>query len=114
MKLTKKQEKALKSLLLDLDELENKPRRLFHALEEFAFAFEKEDCVPSIREAQDKYYDFWDKGEFLKDIVHTLKKFKIKTWRHQIDNNGSLENAQQRINGAFEYSEELAKTILID
>lgn len=114
MKLTKKQEKALKHLLLDLDELENKPRRLFHALEEFAFAFEKEDCVPIIREAQDGYYDFWDKGEFLKDIIHTLKKFKIKTWKRQIDRDNPLEDAQQRIDGAIEYSEELAKTILID
>jgi hypothetical protein len=40
--MTKEQKEALNSLIVMLDELDNKPRRLYHALEEVAKAFDKE------------------------------------------------------------------------
>jgi len=59
--------RAISGLLCDLDELDNKPRRLYSALKDFAFAFfssddhykEKSnhsDIIMSIEEAEDRYY----------------------------------------------------------
>ena len=85
-KYTKGQREAIKTLLLDLDELENKPRRLFHALEVLALAFDKMDAVPSIREAQDLMYKHINEGEHYNELFCSLRDFKIEEWKWQIQN----------------------------
>ena len=86
---TKPQLKAIEGLLLDLDELENKPRRLFYALEELAIAFDKVDAVPSIREAQDLIYSHINEGEQYEELFRSLRQFKIDEWAWQIKNSPS-------------------------
>jgi len=100
-KYTKNQIKAIESLLTDLDELENKPRRLFHALEEFAFAFEKDECVPSIREAQDLMYHHINEGAYYSELFTSLRDYTIEVWDWQIKNSpDDLSSSEERIQGA--------------
>jgi hypothetical protein len=103
MNFNKKQIEAIKSLLLDLDELENKPRRLFYALEEFAFAFDKLDAIPSIREAQDLIYSHINEGEHYSELFQSLREFKIEEWEGQIRNNPDDINTTQTIIRGAEY-----------
>lgn len=84
MKLNKKQQQALKDLLIDLDELTNKPRRLFFALEKFAIAFDKTDAIPSIREAQAVFYDYLDEGQHYAELFNSLREFRLEEWGKQI------------------------------
>jgi len=98
-KYTKKQKEAIESLILNLDELENKPRRLFYALEKLAFAFKVEHAVPSIREAQDSYYSHLNHGEVFSDLTSSLRHFKIDEWRWQVQNapEDGVERCQENI-----------------
>ena len=103
----KEQIKAIKSLCLDLDELENKPRRLYYALEEFAFAFDKENAIPSIREAQDLMYRHLNEGDHYNELFISLREFIIKEWDWQIKNSpDDLSNSEIRIHGAEEFVKE--------
>jgi hypothetical protein len=100
-KFNKKQIEAIKHLITDIDELENKPRRLFYALEEFAFAFEKDDAVPSIREAQDLMYSHINEGSHYAELFNTLREFKIEEWEHQIKNSpNDISLSEASINSA--------------
>lgn len=102
--MNKEQKKAVEDLVLDLDELENKPGRLFYALEEFAFAFNKDNAVPSIREVQDMYYEHYNEGEIYRELFDSLRKFKIQEWDKQIKHNPEdLDTTQDRIYGAQDY-----------
>lgn len=83
-KFTTKQLKAIECLILHLDELENKPRRLFYALEEFALAFEKKDAIPSIREAQDLMYRHISEGSHYSELFNSLREYIIEEWEQQI------------------------------
>lgn len=85
-KYTKEEREAIESLLLNLDELENKPRRLFYSLEKLAFAFGETHAVPSIREAQDSYYDHLGERDKFSDLYSSLRQFKIDEWSWQIQN----------------------------
>lgn len=85
-KYTKKQQMAIESLLLNLDELCNKPRRLFYALEKLAVAFHIEDAIPSIREAQDSYYNYISEETVFSNLFSSLRKYKIDEWKWQIKN----------------------------
>lgn len=111
--LTKAQMKALDGLLLNLDEMDNKPRRLFHALEDLALAFDLKHAVPSIRAAQDIYYETWSKGDLLRRIPSALHSYKIKTWERQIESEWqTIEQAEDRIDGAKEFADALSLAIL--
>lgn len=100
-KFTKEQLAAIKSLLIDLDELENKPRRLFHALEEVAIAFGKTECIPSLREAQDLVYSHINEGEQYEELFRSLRLFKIEEWRWQIKNSPEdVDSSEKKISGA--------------
>jgi len=102
--MNKEQKKAVEDLVLDLDELENKPNRLFYALEEFAFAFNKDNAVPSIREAQDMYYKHYNEGEMYGELYGSLRRFKIEEWDRQIRRNPEdLSETQDRIYGAEDF-----------
>ena len=100
-KLNKEQTKSLNNFLLDLDELENKPRRLFYALEQFAFAFGKNEAVPSIREAQDLVYKHINEGEQYEELFNSLRQFIIEEWEWQIKNSpDDISISEERIRGA--------------
>ena len=101
---TKEQKKAIKGLLLDLDELENKPRRLFYALAEIASAFNKQDCLPSLREAQDLMYSHINEGEHYNELFRSLRKYKIEEWKWQIEKSPEdISNSETRIEGAKDF-----------
>lgn len=86
MKLNKKQEDAINCLKTDIDELSNKPRRLFSALANFAEAFlenktpeQKEhlnSVISDIQEWQDDYYKNFKQVEVLESIGKTARKVK--------------------------------------
>jgi hypothetical protein len=99
---TKEQLKAIDSLLTDLDELSNKPRRLYHALEELAMAFDIKGSIPGIRVAQDTYYAFMSEGEQYNELFRSLREYKIEEWEHQVNSElgESIERSENRINGA--------------
>jgi len=103
-KYTKEQIKAIELLLTDIDELENKPRRLFYALEQLALAFEKDDSVPSLREAQDLMYKHITEGEHYAELFYSLRDFAIEEWKHQIKNSPEdLSASERRIRGAEDF-----------
>lgn len=103
-KYTKKQREAIDGLLTMLDELENKPRRLYYELENLAFVFGKDDAVPSIREAQDLMYSHINEGETYQELFTSLRKFKHSEWEWQIKNSPeTVETSQERIKGAEEF-----------
>lgn len=87
-KITKQQREAIEYLQLDLDELMNKPRRLFGALRKFAEAFPKHDqeytneILDSIDEFERGYYlhaNIPDMTRFL--MEHSRKTLKELTSR---------------------------------
>jgi predicted component of type VI protein secretion system len=75
MKLTKEQQYAIEGLLVMLDELEDKPRRLYRALEDLALAFNKTGAIPSIREAQDFMYEHLSQGNIYSCLFSSLREF---------------------------------------
>ena len=87
-KLTTKQRDALDLLVYDLDELDNKPRRLFSALIEFVGAFLEEktlddkehkiEVMDSIDEAERNYYSFLRIPEVMEDVGESVKVVKRK------------------------------------
>ena len=91
-KYTKEQIKAIDNLIVVLDELENKPRRLFFALEEVAGEFGREESVPSIRDAQNSYYGYLTQAEALVECLEVFSKYKIKQWGGCADDIGRAEN----------------------
>lgn len=103
-KYTKKQREAIDALLYDLDELENKPRRLFYALEQFAFAFEKDDAIPSIREAQDLMYSHINEGDQYSELFSSLREFVTEEWKWQIKYSPEdITQSEERIRGAKKF-----------
>jgi len=71
-KLTKQQLKALNNLHYELDELDNKPRKLYYALEKFASAFGKDDYKKLFIS--------------LKDFTIKVKKWQIKNSPDELNN----------------------------
>lgn len=89
MKLTKKQEKAIEGLILNLDEINDRPRMLYDSLCEFANAFLKEDeynnaitirCLEELRD--DLYYQLSLNGliyEIPRSSKETIEKMLMKS-----------------------------------
>ena len=103
-KFNKTQLNAIEKLVYDIDELQNKPRRLFYALEEFAFAFQKKDAVPSIREAQDLVYSHINEGSHYAELFDTLREFKVEEWKNQIENSpDDIGKSENRIRSAEDF-----------
>ncbi len=104
MKFTKAQLEAIKCLLANLDELENKPRRLYYALEKLASAFDMHNAIPSIREAQDIMYGHINEGDQYRELFNSLRDFTIKEWDRQIKNQPfDVRDSEKRISGAREF-----------
>lgn len=78
--LTKKQRKALKSLIFNLNELDNKPRRLYQSLYDFADVFiedkeaNKASILLSIIEAQRSYYTSIDIEHLATHAINAKKR----------------------------------------
>ena len=85
-KYNKEQEQAIDSLVHNLDELNNKPRRLFHDLESLYRAFYKEgdeserldacEIIYDIRNAKDMYYFYANRFSNLQSLLETVEKLK--------------------------------------
>ena len=71
--ITTEQIEAIEVLLSDLNELENKPRRLFYALENIAIAFDKKDAIPSLREAQGMTTKHIHEGDYYQQLFRSLR-----------------------------------------
>ena len=97
MKLTSKQLKVVKSLIVDIDELSNKPRRLFYALEEFAIAFDVRHAIPSLRTAQDDVYSNLNYGDEYANLFTSLRKFKESEWKWEIENSPDDKASQEKV-----------------
>ena len=67
VKQLKKQKEAISGLVCMLDELSNKPRRLFSALEEFAEAFLVDDCQLKLKDSIIDDIDQWE-DDYYKNI----------------------------------------------
>jgi len=92
-KFTKKQKEALEYLILDLDELSNKPRRLFSSFIRFTEAFIEEDSqaeiIADINQWEEMYYKnvcaltlLEDSGRMCMTIRKELEvKIKAEGWR---------------------------------
>jgi hypothetical protein len=102
-KLTKAQLKAVSALLADIDELENKPRRLYHALEQFALAFGANHAVPGIRVAQDSIYAHINEGESYQMLFSSLREFKIEEWKRAAGDPTKDGETEDRIQGASDF-----------
>ena len=112
-KFTKKQLEAIDMLILDIDELVNKPRRLYHSLEDFAFAFDKKDAVPSIREAQNLMYRHKSEGEIYSDLFDSLRVFIIEEWEWQVKYSpDSFDSSYAKIRGAEEFVKKHIKRLV--
>ena len=76
-KYTKAQKNAIESLVIMIDELDNKPRRLFESLHEIANAFiedetHKAEINSSIHEWESNYYRVKNRGQLAQDIFESL------------------------------------------
>ena len=101
---TTEQIEAIEILLSDLNELENKPRRLFYALENIAIAFDKKDAIPSLREAQGMTTKHIHEGDYYQQLFRSLRDFIVDEWRWQVKHSPEdLSIAQRRIEGAEEF-----------
>lgn len=109
-KYTKKQLEVMDNFIADLCELENKPRRLFHSLEEVAEKFNI-SAIPSIREAQDSYYQYRDRDEIFEIIFTALSEYKRERWKDQIVNKSDVERSYDDIRAVEEFIQLLIKNI---
>lgn len=130
MKYTKQQESAINTLKTDIDELDNKPRRLFSALRKYAEAFvvvdkkdldgieHKNNILDSIDEFEDAYYNFFG----LPNTMNFLAKSIKNTKRELISRNNKtyfkeeveLSAYKQGVNEATEKLGKKMLEILID
>ena len=106
MKYTKKQLDAINKLIVFLDELDNKPRRLFSALIEFAEVF-KPSAIPSIKDAEMGHYYYVNKGDELANMIYLLRNYRIEQWEKEEEEYENAKPVNQE--DADEISEALYK-----
>lgn len=127
MKITKQQESAINTLRCDIDELDNKPRRLFSALRKYAEAFivvdkkdldgikHKNNVLDSIDEFENTYYNFFGLPNVMEFLARSIKETKRElTSRNSptyTETEGEL-SAYKR--GVDEATEKLGKKMLED
>ena len=73
-KYTKKQKEAVDNLACMIDELNNKPRRLFNSLIKFADVFlidkeQKAETMDTIRDFERRYYMFYTLSDIASDLL---------------------------------------------
>jgi len=79
-KYTKEQRDAVDGLTYALDELDNKPRRLYQSIREFAHAFIKKDgkylaaIVSRIDQAEKTWYSQWGMERNFADILYGIRQ----------------------------------------
>lgn len=100
-KITKKQREAINYLTLDIDELMNKPRRLFSSLRKFAEAFREKgedtnDILDSIDEFERGYYLFLNVPDIAEQLARNARKtLRELTSRNKFDNTYFAENDER-------------------
>lgn len=104
--MNKKQQKAIKDLKNDLDELDNKPRRLFQSLRNFALAFKKNnerdnEIIDSINEFEEHYYNFIRHPELLKELL----QLSLETKRELTGEKNFREFCSYRKNGEKDFED---------
>jgi len=122
VKLTKQQKTAVEYLKYDMDELDNKPRRLFESLRKFANAFledeeHRNDVLDSIDEWEDHYYRFLNIPDMMKDIADASKNTKRELGSRKETKWMSDENRSNYCDGLDEGCDEMTKkaiAILVD
>ena len=102
MKINKKQKEAIEKLTYDLDELDNKPRRLFSALITFADAFlddnsldnkeHKLEVMDSIDEFERAYYRYLRVPQIMKDVGESVKVVNRKLLSRKLDDEDPYKN----------------------
>ena len=127
MKYTKKQEEAIDTLKCDIDELDNKPRRLFSALRKYTEAFivvdkkdldgeeHKNNILDSIDEFEDTYYNFFGLPQTMEFLANSIKKTKRELTSR---NNKTYFEKEEEISayqrGVDDATEKLGKKMLED
>ena len=116
MKLNKQQIKALEGLIYNMDELSNKPRRLFSSLAEFAAQFcDKEilqNILADIDEWEDYYYKRFTVNQLLNEAMRIAKDVKKQKCSHK-DIGYYEDDAQRRAfkNGMEVSSKEILRKL---
>ena len=127
MKITKQQESAINTLRYDIDELDNKPRRLFSALRKYTEAFvvvdkkdldgkeHKNNILDSIDEFENTYYNFFGLPNVMEFLARSIKETKreLTSRNHQtyFETETELSAYKQGVNEA---TEKLGKKMLED
>ena len=115
-KFTKKQLTAIDNLVYNIDELDNKPRRLFDALQEVAESFITEEdkketlkgIIKRINEFERFYYMFINLPEIAKDIMEC----RMETDRELIEGTEKEANFDYGIEQATKlYSQKMLKRL---
>ena len=104
MKLNKKQINAVEYLEMDLDELDNKPRRLFSSLRKFAEAFleqktdedkkHKKSVLSSIDQFEEYYYLFIN----IPEIVQEVAQASMDTKRELMEKDSYFDDDKEAVN----------------
>ena len=103
----KKRLEIIDKLIVFLDELDNKPRRFFEALKEFAEEFNKY-AVPNIEELETAYYQYLREGEKIAMLFDTLREYQAREERQVPD------QSEIRTKGAQEFMKLYIKNYLDD
>ena len=80
----KKQLEIIDRLIVFLDELDNKPRRFFDALRDFAKEF-NEYAVPNIEDLDTAYCQYLREGEKIAMLFNTLIEYQAREERQVPD-----------------------------
>ena len=92
MRYNKKQKSAIESLVCNLDELDNKPRRLYSSLRKLAEVFIENETpeekvnfsgvINRIDQAEKTWYDQWNFEREIADILNDVRKQLHDTTSH--------------------------------
>jgi hypothetical protein len=118
-KYTKRQHEAISALLCDLDELSNKPRRLFSALREFVLAFTDEskkeydvEVLSKIDEWEEDYYKHINSTHVLEVVGRAARDTRRELNRERYEGGRSEEEFSKFASGVNEATKKMAKSIL--
>lgn len=110
-KLTRKQLQAVEYLAYDMDELSNKPRRLFSSLKEFSNQFVEEEQLPDVIKRINEFERFYYLFINMPDIARDVFSERMATDRELVKD-GEEEN--YKYNQGVEDATELYCTKMIN
>ena len=121
-KYTAKQRKEIDGLVCMLDELPNKPRRLFQALREFADAFLQKDhavnVISDIDEWEEDYYKNIGRSWIVEKVAQkarsTRKELSKKSFDYLKTESEKMEARSYFKKGVDEATKEMAKSVIAE